>query len=69
MKFLSNVFLLCALGLSISVAYFTGHGLETHQGKFFLLAGIDLVLAAICFSLAIRIGRSRFPEEGTSQGH
>lgn len=69
MKFLTHLFNLFAIASGVATPMFFGHALETHQGRFFAMAGCTLVISAICVAITTRLGRRVLPVEDAHGSH
>lgn len=58
MKVLWSVILLAAVSLAICTAYFFGHGLSTHESKWFLASGVCLLLSVALVFACVRFDRA-----------
>jgi hypothetical protein len=69
MKFLAHLFMLFAIASGVATPMFFGHALETHQGRFFAMAGCTLLISVICVTITTRVGRRALPAEDAHGSH
>lgn len=58
MKVFWSVILLAAVVLAICTAYFFGHGLSTHESRWFLASGVCLLLSASLIYACVKLDRA-----------
>jgi hypothetical protein len=56
-KVLWSIILLVAVALAICTAYFFGHGLSAHEGKWFALSGVCLLISSALIFACVKFDR------------